>query len=286
MRIYRSAAGEQTVRQHYRDLLDRWPVPNTRQTLPTRHGDTFVITSGPEAAPPVIALQGSGANSAMWLRQIGTWAPHLRVHAVDVIGEPGLSAPARPPLESGAYAEWLDDVLAGLGLDEVAMVGVSLGGRLAVDYATRRPGRVGRLVLLAPSGIGQRRIGVLLAAALLRPLGEWGLRRTMRLALGPAAARRTEDAGPVGALALLIFQHFSPRRDPVPTFDDDTLRRLTMPVLAVVGGRDAFLDSAGTRRRLEAVAPSATVRFLPEAGHLLPDQALAVLQFLTGAGRR
>jgi pimeloyl-ACP methyl ester carboxylesterase len=281
-RIYRTATGAQAVEQHYRDLLSRWPVPNTQQTLTTRYGDTFVIASGPETAPPVIALQGSGANSAMWLRQIGTWSQRLRVYAVDVIGEPGLSAPARPPLASDAHAEWLDDVLAGLGLGETALVGVSLGGWLAIDYATRRPGRVNRLALLAPSGVGRRKFGVLLAAVLLRPFGRWGMRRTMRLVLGPAASRSVADRS-VAELALLVLRHFAPRMGAVPVFDDDTLRRLTMPVLAVVGGRDALLDSAGTRRRLTTTVPRATVRFLPAAGHLLPDQTLTVLKFLDGA---
>ena len=35
---------------------------------------------------------------------VPTWARHFRVHAVDIIGEPGLSAPSRPPLGSPAYA--------------------------------------------------------------------------------------------------------------------------------------------------------------------------------------
>lgn len=280
--IYRTAAGERAVTQHYRDILSRWPVPNTQQTITTRYGDTFVIASGPETAPPVIALQGSGANSAMWRRQIRTWSQHQRVYAVDVIGEPGLSAPVRPPLASDAHAEWLDDVLAGLGLGEAAMVGVSLGGWIAIDYATRRPGRVTRLALLAPSGVGRRKLGVLLAAVLLRPFGRWGMRRTVRLVLGPAGSRSDVDRS-AAEFSLLVFHHFSPRMDAVPTFDDDTLRRLTMPVLAVVGGRDALLDSDETRQRLTTTVPQATVRLLPEAGHLLPDQTMTVLQFLESA---
>jgi pimeloyl-ACP methyl ester carboxylesterase len=282
--IYRSAAGAAAVERRYRELLRSWPVPYQAVTVPTGEGETFVVASGPPDAPPVVALQGSGANAAMWLRQIERLARHLRVYAVDVIGEPGLSAPARPPLASDAYARWLDDVLAALGLGETAMLGVSLGGWLALDYAVRRPERVTRLALLAPSGIGRRKLGVLLAALALRPFGERGLRGTMRLVLGPDARGVAGDE--VGALALLIARHFRPRTEPIPSFSDDALRGLTVPLMVVVGGHDALLDSYETERRLTANAPHATVHLLPESGHLLPDQTETMLPFLRSpAGR-
>ena len=276
--IYRTAAGAAAVQQRYRELLESWPVPKQTLTIATRQGETFVVASGPPDAPPVVALQGSGATAAMWLRQIERLARRLRVFAVDIIGEPGLSAPPRPPLASDAYAQWLDDVLTGLGHGEVAMLGVSLGGWLALDYAVRRPGRVTRLALLSPGGIGRRRLGVLLAALALRPLGDRGLRQTIRLALGRGAGDVIGDD--VGALALLIARHFRPRTERVPTFSDDALRQLAVPVMAVMGGRDAMLDSHATQCRLTATVPHATVHLLPQAGHLLPDQTQTILQFL------
>ena len=179
MNIYKSPAGAEAVRQRYLDILDHWPVPAERVTVPTGDGDTFVLVSGPADAPPVIALQGSGATTAMWRHQIGALSQGLRVHAVDVIGEPGLSAPARPPFAGDVYARWLDDVLDGLALSAAAFVGVSLGGWIATDYAIRRPDRVHCLALLSPSGLGRRKLGILASSIVLSPFGEWGRRRTM-----------------------------------------------------------------------------------------------------------
>jgi pimeloyl-ACP methyl ester carboxylesterase len=205
------------------------------------------------------------------------WARHLRLYVVDVIGEPGLSAPSRPPLGSDSYARWLDDVLAALALPRAAFVGESLGGWLALDYATRRPERVTRLALLAPGGVGRQKVGVLLTAVLLRPLGR---RRVMLAMLGPEARNGLLDTA-AGRFTLLVSEHFRYRMEPVPVFDDDGLRRLTMPVLVVVGGRDALSDSRATARRFAATVPGATVRLLPRAGHLLPDQTESILGFLT-----
>ncbi|MEU4540155.1 alpha/beta hydrolase [Streptosporangium sp. NPDC023825] len=308
--IYTSAEGARAVERSCRALLERWPVPAEHLRVPTRQGETFVVACGPRDAPPVLLLHGSGASSAMWMEDVAAWSRHLRLYAVDTIGEPGLSAPSRPALDSDAHALWLDDVLAALAVRRVSIVGTSLGGRLAVDYATRRPGRVARLALLCPSGIGGQKYGVLLLALLLMPFGRWGRDRTMRLVLGPAAssASPAPDASSASAAAaassassaspeppppsaepmraygehvMLVHEHFRPRRERIPVFDDDTLRRLSMPVLVTVGGRDALLDSHETRRRLEAAVPHATVRLLPDAGHLLRGQTLPILDFLS-----
>lgn len=66
----------------------------------------------------------------------------------------------------------------------------------------------------------------------------------------------------------------------LPLFSDEALQRLTMPVLAIVGGNDVLLDSAETKRRLETNVPQAEIRYLPEAGHFIPGQTHAILEFL------
>jgi pimeloyl-ACP methyl ester carboxylesterase len=285
--IFRTAAGAREVERRYRDLLDGWPVEAQRLTVATRLGDTFVMASGPADASPVVALQGSGATAAMWLPQIATWSRRLRVYAVDVIGEPGLSAPARPKLNSGAYPDWLDDVTAGLGLTATAMVGVSLGGWFAADYTTRRPGRVTRLALLNPSGIGRTRSRVPLVALLLAPFGERGRRRTIRyIAPGTPPPPPGSVAGDLAEFAMLTFRHFKPRTERVPRISDDALHRLDLPILAILGQRDVMIDAEQTARRLTANVSSATVRLLPDAGHLLPDQTATLLDFLAPTGGR
>ena len=68
--------------------------------------------------------------------------------------------------------------------------------------------------------------------------------------------------------------------DPLPVFADEVLARLSMPVLALVGGRDVILDSAGTRRRLLSLAPRAEVEWIEGAGHAIDGQAELILRFL------
>src|SRR6516164_8404246 len=135
-RIYKSTEGERLVRERYLAFLKHWPVPHQRIRIPTNQGETFIVASGARDAPPLLLLHGGAGNSAMWMGDVRAFAGSYRVYAIDMIGEAGLSAPSRPPLGSGAYALWLDEVLRTLLVDSASFVGVSLGGWLALDYAT------------------------------------------------------------------------------------------------------------------------------------------------------
>jgi pimeloyl-ACP methyl ester carboxylesterase len=277
--IYKSEAGRQAVEARYRELLGHWPVPSEQLRLPTCEGETLVVACGPQDAPPLLLFHGSGANTVMWMGDVAPWSQHFRVYAVDMIGEPGLSAPSRPPLDSDAYALWLDDVMAGLSLTRASIVGISLGGWLALDYATRRPARVERLALLCPAGVGRQKNFLLKAFPLLF-LGAWGRKKMREMVLGRTPADLAPQMRVFSDFVSLIFASFRPRTMKLPVFSDEALKRLTMLVLAILGGKDVLLDSAGTKRRLERAVPQAEIRYLPGVGHLIRGQTEAILEFL------
>lgn len=278
--VYKSAEGERAVRERYLEILKHWPVPNRQLRLPTRQGETFVVACGEAGAPPLLLFHGSIANSAMWMGDVAVWAAHFRVYAVDLIGDAGLSSPSRPPLASEAYALWLDDVMEGLHLERASLVGVSLGGWLALDYATRRPQRVESLAVLCPGGVGRQKFGIVFQTIPLRMLGAWGRRKAAELVLGRAPANPSPAVQYFMKFIALIHKNFRPRMTKLPVFSDDALQRLTMPVLAIVGGKDVLLDSAETKRRLQRSVPHAEVRYLPDAGHFIPSQTGTILEFL------
>ncbi|MGW5051722.1 alpha/beta fold hydrolase [Actinokineospora sp. NPDC004072] len=274
--IYKTEAGGREIRRRYEQSLDAWPVPAERVTVPTREGETFVLVCGPRDAPPLVLLHGAGTNATMWMGDVTAFAQHFRVHAVDLIGEPGLSAPSRPPLDSAAYAHWLDDVLDHFGIERAAFVGASLGGWMGLDYAIRRTERVERLALLCPGGLGRQKVGFVFKALFYKPFGRWGMLRSIKSVAGVDV----RDLPEVAEYLALMFTHFLPRRDRLPVFPDDALRGLTMPVLAIAGERDAMFDSAGTAARLTRAVPHARVTVLPGVGHSIVGQTQPVLDFL------
>jgi len=135
---------------------------------------------------------------------------------------------------------------------------------------------VALLVLGQPGGVGRQRVGWLLKALPLRLLGRRGLVRSVRVATG----LDTEEVRPAVDYLVLIFTHFRPRTERLPVFPDEALRRLAMPVLVLVGERDAMLDSRGTARRMRRCVPHATVTVLPGTGHSILGQTGPIAAFL------
>lgn len=277
--VFASAEAADAVLRQYREVLERWPVAKTELQVPTREGSTFVIACGPKAAPPVVLLHGSLGNSAAWMGAVPLWAQKFRLYAVDLIGEPGLSARVRPKLRSDAYALWLGDVLAGLGLARAAFIGASLGGWVALDYASRKPQAVQALALIGPAGVGRQKNFLLKAVPLLL-LGAWGRRKLREIVFGPAPEVSPEAGGFLASLMENMGKAVKPRVVLVPKLSEKALQRLHMPVLAIAGGRDVLFDAADMRDRLERNAPQAEICFLEEGHHFLPGGASRVMHFL------
>lgn len=276
MSIYTSAQGERLVRERYEQQLAAWPVPSRRHEIATSSGRTFALTCGDDDAPPVVLLHGSGANSAVWHDGIELLAAGHRVVLVDLLGEPGLSDPVRLDLSTGDTAVWLGEVLDGLGVGRTVLAGLSLGGWTAADFAARHPERVRRLALLCPAGIGRQTIGKVAPAFLLNLLGARGRRRSAEIVTGLDAREHPEVFEEIGRM----FGHFRPRTERFPVFDDETLRRLTMPVLVVLGERDRVFDPVGTERRVRRLVEDVRVEVVPGAGHALLGQVPRIVEFL------
>lgn len=273
--LYKSTAGQQAILSAYDAALARyWPAHETA-TVPTRYGDTFVVKSGQSGAPPLVLLHGAGSNSAVWAGDATVYAPHFRVYAVDLIGEPGRSAPSRPPWDGPAFAEWLTDVVNGLQLERIALVGMSQGGWAALKFAITRPDQVERLVLLAPGGVVRDRASFLMRAIGNSIRGRRGIESMKRLVLGDTVIPAELDD-----YLTLIMTEFKPRIGALPIFTDAELARLAMPVLLIGGDQDVIRDETAIAARLAASLPDVQTVILPGVGHTLTETTIYTLPFL------
>jgi pimeloyl-ACP methyl ester carboxylesterase len=275
-RVFRSPAAETEVMADYDAVLAAWPVAHRVDVVPTALGPTSVVTSGPESGPHLVLLHGAGSHAMSWVNDIATFAAHRRTHVVDAPGDPGRSVGVVPERRPSVYARWLADVLDGLGVERADVVGISMGGWNALSLAVAQPRRVRSLTLLAPAGICLPRPRFLLAAVPLALLGPAGRRVVDRWIAGDGLDRR--------ALAYVdhLARDLRPRIDIPRIFTDDELRSLSMPVLAVAGGRDAIYDAGRVTGRLRRLVPRANVVLLARAGHALLGLAGPVAGFLDG----
>jgi pimeloyl-ACP methyl ester carboxylesterase len=110
-------------------------------------GGARVLVRDTGRGTPVLLIHGLGSHTGMWAPVERAW-PDLRLVSFDAPGV-GKSPPRRPPPSIGGLARLVEELLDQLGLEQVDVLGYSLGGTVAQTVAHRAPERVRRLVLVA-----------------------------------------------------------------------------------------------------------------------------------------
>jgi 4,5:9,10-diseco-3-hydroxy-5,9,17-trioxoandrosta-1(10),2-diene-4-oate hydrolase len=114
--------------------------------------------AGDPAADTVLLLHGGGPGASAWSnfgRTLGALADRFHVLAIDQVGFGQSSKPAQFSKQFfAASADTLAELLDQLGIERAHCVGNSLGGGTSVRLALDHPDRAGRLVLMAPGGLG------------------------------------------------------------------------------------------------------------------------------------
>jgi pimeloyl-ACP methyl ester carboxylesterase len=130
----------------------------------TMHGHRVRYLQAGEG--PVLALiHGITSSADTWVPAMAGLCRDHNVIAPDLLGH-GASAKPRGDYSLGAYASGVRDLLAVLGHDRVTVVGHSLGGGVALQFAYQFPERTERLALVSSGGLG-REVSILLRAAAL-----------------------------------------------------------------------------------------------------------------------
>jgi pimeloyl-ACP methyl ester carboxylesterase len=154
------------------------------------HGHRVSYRTG-GSGPALLLLHGITNSSETWEHVAPRLTERFTVIAPDLLGH-GESATPRGDYSLGAHASGARDVLTSLGIERATVVGHSLGGGIAMQFAYQFPERSERLVLVSSGGLG-REVHLLLRAATL-PGAEFVL---------PLLAHRSlRDAGAAVAGAL------------------------------------------------------------------------------------
>jgi pimeloyl-ACP methyl ester carboxylesterase len=99
------------------------------------------------AGPAVMLIHGLGSSGADWAFQLPALRPHFRLIVPDLRGA-GLSGKPAGPFSIQQFADDLWALLAHLGIQQVDLVGFSLGGAVALEMALQQPSQVARVVTI------------------------------------------------------------------------------------------------------------------------------------------
>ena len=238
---------------------------------------------------PVILIHGGQLDRRIWDDQFMVLAREFRVVRYDVRGfgrSPAASAPWSP---TGDLAALMDQ----LGIPKAELVGLSLGGRIAIDFALEHPERVSSLVLAGPglSGFDWSRdsdagFAAILAAAQsgdpMRAADLWLTDPYMAPAMeNPALAPRLRALARENTACWLDNPLLEQAITPPAA---GRLASLKKPVLLVVGDRDVA-DIQRIVEKLEAEVAGARKHVVRGAGHMVnmekPEEfTRVVLEFL------
>jgi len=240
-----------------------------------------VRDTGPRDAPAVMMLHGTGSS----LHTFEPWAEALegdyRVIRFDLPGS-GLSGPD----PTGTYTDARSmaimlGILDRLGVDRAALIGNSIGGRLAWNFAAAHPDRVDRLILISPDGFASpgfeygrppeipaflSLIRYALPKALLRP--------SIAAAYGDPDALTEETLERYHALLLAPGNRdamIERMRQTILVDPEPILREITVPVLLLWGEKDGMIPVANAGDYMRALPRSRLVT-LPSLGHVPQEE--------------
>ena len=230
--------------------------------------------------PPLVLVHGAACNRRFWDQQVSRFSSAHRVIAVDLRGHGESDAPSeRYPVR--LFAEDLASTCTQLGIDNAVVIGHSLGGLVALDFASAYPDRVAAAVMIdSPLLPGGDRAEVVrdLVAGLRGPDPDAALRAYFARLFGPYDDPAIKSW--ILDQAVLTGPHVTSSlwEESVVSWDDEAaLRACRVPLLYL----DAGTPNADLARAVE-LCPGLMIARTIGSGHfsplVVPEQVNAMLE--------
>jgi pimeloyl-ACP methyl ester carboxylesterase len=269
----------------YNKALTLWNTAFHELNIPTSLGNAHVIVCGPKNGEPVVLLHGMNASSTMWYPNIKALSQNHRVYAIDYLLEPGKSHVKGEVKDMSEIVNWYNEIFDQLKLDEFSLIGASRGGWLAMYFALQQTSRIRSIVLLSPA---QTFMWIPPGSEVLSGLNY--TIRPKRKHLRRLLETMSFDVDKIEQ--EFIDQYFLATQEAIKIkfilkmtpYTDDELKRLTMPVLLLIGNHD-IINTEKSIEQAEALLPYCETGIIKNAGHFLSiDQSdtvnARILEFL------
>ncbi len=236
--------------------------------------DISYLTGG--EGEPVIILHGGGDGARAWLRSAAELSRYYRVYVPDLPGY-GNSQSMGDNFDLPELVSFVEDFSASLGLERFHLVGHSIGGSIALDYALNYPYRVERLVLVSSFGLGNRValwIRVFSASSFIRSLGRaaQALFRWVRR-VGGQFYRPAAFINPLPPIKMDMGRYIHSLSGQERILSN-RLTKLEVPTLLVWGARDNIVSVRNAYAAARLI-PDCQLQVFEECGHSVYKQNIA-----------
>lgn len=263
------------------------PIDADLLRIPVGPGSIHVERYGHGGAP-IVLLHGFGTSSFVWRNLAPEIALANRTaFAIDLFGHGESDRPFDADFGIAAQAELVDRALTALRLPKATVIGLDLGGAVALRLAASRPERVDRLLLVNPIALDEVPAGDI--KTLQRNTARFAFRASRGILgaapiLGDLLRRSVADGsampdklvarylapyvGEEGLNHLLLLARSIDDED----MEDADLGSLPHPTLIVWGDQDPWVGPRFADRLADTIPGSRLVR-LPGVGRLVPEEA-------------
>ena len=227
------------MNEWYLRFLDRVNVESKSIEVSTSYGKNHVLTIGDSSNTPLVCLHSMLTSSAHIVSELTSLSDKFYIIAPDLPGQSVKGLPIRLSYKDGSHSAWLKEIVDGLKLKEIHLLGVSLGGFVARQFASENSERVLSLTLIVPAGIvqgsltkGFSKIALPMIMYKVRPNGN-NLHNLVKHLI------TTWDEDWVNYLGD-SFHDFTANLNIPPLASDEELKRLTRPCLIIGAGNGIF----------------------------------------------
>lgn len=272
--FYRSLEGKQAMVAWEDNMRSRLSENAEEIWVKTRFGPTYVVADGPKDKPPVIALHGWGTNGFIFIVS-NAFTPvtdNFRTYTVDVIGQPGQSALQTPPVRSSGYADWIQDLMDGLGLEKAYFLGTSFGCWLILNYGIQNPDAVIAATLLCPAGMAKPRLDPTILyyfyKATYFPTNKNVQQFIKKIIFSPNSSVKKPIIDDLVAGFQIAFEHFQTNAELPYTMEEEQLNKFKAPTLVLIGQDDMLFPSQAVVDRSKKTLQNVVhAEVLPDTGH-------------------
>ncbi|MER7394642.1 alpha/beta fold hydrolase [Streptomyces sp. NPDC000151] len=240
------------------------------EDVTTSFGTTHVYRYGPadpaaRRRTPIVLVHGAGSCSAMWYPNTPALSAERPVYAIDTPGDPGRSVQRAPIHQPDRAAQWLDETLAGLGLDRVHLVGSSYGGWLALNQAHRGPNRLASVTLLDPGGL--EKVGLRFFVWIFASLFATFAPKALRPRLAAWLEQPVLVVPELRAMIRLGVRAYRIRRPAPLPLSDAELSGIRTPLSLILGKRSLLVHPQRQVERVPRLIPGARAEIVSHTGH-------------------
>lgn len=268
-KILKNNEARKRMQNWYQRFLERVDGKTNSIEISTSYGSNHVLMVGDSSNPPLVCLHAMMTSSAHLAAELGTLLDRFYLIFPDLPGQSVRGLPIRLPYTDDSHAKWLQEIFDELDLQKVPLLGVSLGGFVARQFASSNPGSITSLILIVPAGIAQGslvkgfiKMGLPMIMYKIRPT-----EKRLRKLVSHLITTWDEDwARYLGD----SFNDFATNLKIPPVASDKELENLQMPCLVIGGEDDISFPGAKVIERVETYIPKVETELIKECKHSPP----------------